>query len=576
MNRHFVFSQPLEEMLREHYLSDDLKKLAAFICPNVPTRKDERVQAIVQTMFADLQGIFSKLDQLAQHAVSETVHTWEGTFQTRMFVNKYGASPWNPAGDGYAREKELLDIFLIRRRIPSDLFKKLQTFVPKPPQDTINYTEHDDILDEGLTIRETAQAALANLKTFLTLATDKEIRVSAKTGKATKATTGKMTGLLYEPDWYDDPEIGSMQSFAWPLLLQGGGLAKVDGSFLQLTPAGRKALKKDLAGGIKTAWQRWEKTTIFDEFSRVTAIKGQQSNRGRTMTTPVKRRPMINTCLKDLQPGQWISVDELVRVLQTKEEYSFEMVNYDWKLYFIDQHYGSLDYCDTWPLLHLRYVLIYLFEYCATLGLVDVAYQEPYGARSEDYSSCWGTDDLEYLSHCDGLQYIRINDLGAFALGHLKEYEAQAIDEDLFFFDGTDLVAGDVGAVSPGVELYLEKIAERSDVNRWRLSIGSLLAAISGGESLTEIKKGLKTLSAETFSKELTQLLTEVEHRSTAFVDVGRTTLIECSPEARKQALTNKKISSYCMPAGEKYLVAVPGKESKLIEALQTAGFILG
>jgi hypothetical protein len=48
--------------------------------------------------------------------------------------------------------------------------------------------------------------------------------------------------------------------------LQGGGLAKADGWFLQLTPAGRKTLKKDFPGGIKTAWQRWEKTKIIDEF----------------------------------------------------------------------------------------------------------------------------------------------------------------------------------------------------------------------------------------------------------------------------------------------------------------------
>lgn len=576
MDHHSINNPTLEIMLDAEYLTADLKQLAALICPSVPSRKGERVQAIVQTLFAELQGIFDTLNPLSQHAVSETVHTWGGTFEFRMFVNKYGYSPWNQTGDKYSREKELLDLFLIRSRMAPDLLKKLKTVAPKPPQDIISYTKNNAVLDEGLTVRETARAALANLATFLNLADDKQIRVSAKTGKATEATVRKMKDLLYEPDWYDDPEIGPMQSFAWPLLLQGGGLAKADGSFLKLTPAGRKALKKDLAGGIQTAWQRWEKTKIIDEFSRVTAIKGQKSNRGRTMTTPVKRRPMINYLLEDLQPGQWISIDELIRLLQTKAEYSFKMVNYDWKLYFLDQHYGHLDYNDTWPLLQLRYVLMYLFEYCATLGLIDVAYQDPRGARSEDYRSCWGADELEYLSHCDGLQYIRINDLGAFAMGHYDEYEAQKSDDDIFSFDGTDMVANDTAAIAPGLELYLEKIGERTEVDRWRLTIGSLLTAINSGESIPEIRMFLEALSAEEFSRELTQLLVEVEHRSTAFVDVGRTTLIECSPEARKQALTNKKISSFCMPAGDKYLVAAPGKELKLIKALESTGFILG
>jgi hypothetical protein len=576
MDHHNMNNQTLEAMLDAEYLTADLKELAALICPKVPSRKYERVQAIVHTIFADLQRIFDKLPLSGQHAVSETVHTWGGIFELRMFVNKYRISPWTQTGDRYDRKKELLNIFLIRGRMPSDLLEKLTTIAPKPPKETISYTENDAVLDEGLTVRETARTALANLATFLTLAADKKIRVSAKTGKATEATVRKMTDLLYEPDWYDDPEIGSMQSFAWPLLLQGGGLAKADGSFLKLTPAGRKALKKDLAGGIQTAWKRWEKTKIIDEFSRVTAIKGQKSSRGRTMTTPVKRRPMINGLLEDLQPGQWISVDELIRLLQTKTEYSFEMVNYDWKLYFLDQHYGNLSYNDTWPLLQLRYVLIYLFEYCATLGLIDVAYQDPRGARSEDYRLCWGADELEYLSHCDGLQYIRINDLGAFTLGHYNEYEAQKSDDDIFTFDGTDLVTGDTTAIQPVLELYLEKIGERTEVDRWRLTIASLLTAITGGESISEIRKTLEALSAEDFSRELTQLFEEVEYRSTAFVNVGQTTLIECSLEARKQALTDKKLSSLCMPAGEKYLVAAPGKELKFIKALKSAGFILG
>lgn len=576
MDHHMTSSPTLETMLNAEYVTAELKELAALLCPNVPSRKDERIQAIVQILFADLQGIFDTLPLLGQHAVSETVHTWNGTFKFRMFVNKYGSSPWSQTEDSYGRKKVLLDLFLIRGQMAADLFKKLKTVVPQPPVDIIHYTENDEIFDEGLTVRETAKGALANLATFLNLTADKQIRISAKTGKATEATVKKLTGLLYEPDFYDDPEIGPMQPFAWPLLLQGGGLAKADGSFLKLTPAGRKALKKDLAGGIQTAWKRWEKTKIIDEFSRVTAIKGQKSNRGRTMTTPVKRRPKINYLLEDLQPGQWISIDELIRLLQTREEYSFAMVNYDWKLYFSEPHYGNLSYNDTWPLLQFRYLLIYLFEYSATLGLIDVAYQDPRGARSEDYSSCWGTDELEYLSHCDGLQYIRLNDLGAFVLGLQEEYAAQKSDDDIFTFDETEMVASNTAAISPGLELYLEKIGERTEVDRWRLTVASLLTALNGGESISEIKKSLGALSAEDFSEELTKLFVEVEHRSTAFVNVGRTTLIECGPEARKQALTNKKLSSLCIPAGDKYLVATPGKELKFIKALEAAGFILG
>ena len=36
---------------------------------------------------------------------------------------------------------------------------------------------------------------------------------------------------------------------------------------------------------------------------------------------------------------------------------------------------------------------------------------------------------------------------------------------------------------------YFEKIAERIEIDRWRLTVSSLLSAINGGESLAEIKK---------------------------------------------------------------------------------------
>jgi hypothetical protein len=69
-----------------------------------------------------------------------------------------------------------------------------------------------------------------------------------------------------------------------------------------------------------------------------------------------------------------------------------------------------------WTLLEGRYTLAVLFEYAATLGLIDIAYTDAAGAR-EDFRENWGTDDLEFLSRYDGLQAIRINALAPMSLG---------------------------------------------------------------------------------------------------------------------------------------------------------------
>jgi len=62
-----------------------------------------------------------------------------------------------------------------------------------------------------------------------------------------------------------------------------------------------------------------------------------------------------------------------------------------------------------------RYALCVLFEYAATLGLIDVAYADPRGAR-DDYRALWGGDELSCLSRYDGLSALRVNELGAAVL----------------------------------------------------------------------------------------------------------------------------------------------------------------
>ncbi|MBU1752162.1 MAG: hypothetical protein KKA73_31160, partial [Chloroflexi bacterium] len=101
-----------------------------------------------------------------------------------------------------------------------------------------------------------------------------------------------------------------------------------------------------------------------------------------------------------------------------------------WHLYIADPNYGSLGYAGygEWPLLQGRYLLAFLFEYAATLGLIDVAYIHPSGARP-DYHDNWGTDDLDCLSRYDGLLYFRLTGLGAWCLGLTAEYTQCPADE---------------------------------------------------------------------------------------------------------------------------------------------------
>lgn len=559
----------LKHALNDVYRVDELKSLARQISKKIPPRKAEIVNHITTILFKDLGKVIATLDTMAINALAEAVHNWNGVFNAEQFRAKYGALPTTKS-TGPRRETHLLYLFFIDGKIPADLMAKLEKKIRAPEPEKLNYGDLEDAPD--LTVRETAHAACMNLNILLTMIAEKKIRVSPKTGRATAATVKKISANLCDGDFYDDDKIAPLQAFAWPLLLQGGGLAAIDGNFLKLTRAGTKALKNDLAGGIKTIWKKWEKTKIIDEYSRVTAVKGQRAAKGRTMTSPVHRRPVINDALRCLEPGRWITVDEMARFM-VSENYTFEMTNYDWKLYFSDPHYGHLDYYDTWPILQLRYLLIYFLEYCATSGLLDVAYTSPYDARTE-FQSCWGADDEPFLSSCDGLMQIRLNDLGSYVLGLSTEYGA--LDAHDFELHDTDILYQGSGTPSPDHSLYLDKIAEQKEAGKWHISLTSLLNAVKAGETLKEIKRYINQITSEKPGQPLETLFKTVENRSTAVVEKGKVTLLECHAEIRKQILTDKKMKSLCLPAGKHHLVILPEKEDPFARALEALGVIIG
>ncbi|UNN04910.1 hypothetical protein [Rhodococcus opacus] len=123
-------------------------------------------------------------------------------------------------------------------------------------------------------IRATEQEASLNLHTVLQLCAAGELRCSEKTRRPSAATVAAVGSQLVHGDFYlHDP----IASFAWPLIIQAGGFAKIEGGRLQLTPKGRTALRRPPAEVIRQLWQRWLTHAVIDEFSRIEQIKGQRA-----------------------------------------------------------------------------------------------------------------------------------------------------------------------------------------------------------------------------------------------------------------------------------------------------------
>jgi hypothetical protein len=82
--------------------------------------------------------------------------------------------------------------------------------------------------------------------------------------------------------------------------------------------------------------------------------------------------------------GRWVKVDDLFRFM-IAAGFDFEVTRQPWDLYISDPHYGSLGHegYHDWEILQGRYTLCLLFEYAATLGMIDVAYVHPAGVRHD-------------------------------------------------------------------------------------------------------------------------------------------------------------------------------------------------
>ncbi|MDF3308309.1 helicase-associated domain-containing protein [Rhodococcus sp. T2V] len=424
-------------------------------------------------------------------------------------------------------------------------------------------------------IRMTEQEAMSNLHTVLNLCAAGELRCSEKTHRPSAATVAAVGSQLAHGDFYlDDP----IASFAWPLIIQAGGLATIVSGRLRLTPKGRTALRRPAAESISQLWRRWLTHAVIDEFSRIEQIKGQRAHN--VLTSARTRRQTVAAALAVCPPGEWIGIDSLFTAMRRKGM-SPNVARSEralWKLYLVDPQYGSLGYdgYHRWEILEGRYTMAVLFEYAGTLGLLDLDYLHPTGARS-DFHANWGGDDLDALSRYDGLQAIRLTALGGYTLGLTDTYQPPADNPPprvLKVLPNLDIVA--TGTLSPGDQLLLSGYAEHTADRVWALSAASLLAAIDGGRHLADLTTFLAARTDHELPGTLRTVIDDVTRRATQLTDHGHARVIECTDAALAALITrDRALRTLCRPIGDRHFAVPVEHEPKFRRALHKLGYAL-
>lgn len=582
----------LAEALHEHRVPE-LKALVRALGKKPEGRKADLVEAVVDHVAGKgLEQTWRSLDELEQAAVAQAVH--EGPrFDDARFLARHGSVP-DVRADGALR------LFLPGKGVmPDDLRERLRAFVPPPAAPRIRGQKADPEQvriearwGDGTTTRPLVQramepTALHDLGAVLRLVDQGTVRITEKSRHPTAASVRAVAEVLLDGDFYAGEaderafgelptEVGPVRAFAWPMLVQAGKLVRRDGRRLKLSGAGRRALEttapEDVVRGL---WDAWLGTGLLDEFSRVSAIRGQSGKGARGMTAVAPRRYAVADALGEMPGAEWVAVDELCRFMRASDM-DFEVTHDPWHLYVADRHYGSLGYAGyhDWGLLQRRYVLAVLFEYAATLGILDVAYTDPSDARP-DFRELWGSDELYFLSRYDGLFHVRLTALGEYALGG-STYEPPVREPAEGFRVLANLEVVGTGEVAPADRLLLDRWCEGGSPRVWRLDRTRAFEAMAEGEAPDTLRRFLEA-ACDPLPDPVKGFFQQLEERGGAVMDEGRARLFECRTEELAALVAGDRTAGgLCVRAGERGLVVGEKDVQRFRAAVHALGYGVG
>ena len=567
----------------DSYLAEEIKKIASLISKKIPTRKAEILSFIAEEMGKEdtVLQYWNCLDELQKAAVSEALYS--PPFDRRKFQLKYGSIPqYTRPHRGSRQAPTYLNLFIFNNRVPKELAPRLRKIVPRPRKDTIQTVS--PIPDTGGRCYETERSALSDIITILHLVGQNTISVSEKTKLPTKTSIKKTEERLEGGDFFPPEEKkskwaqvpGPVKAFAWPVLIQTGGLAGARGTKLELTEAGKEALHDEPEYTIDVLLKKWVPFGSFDEFSRIDTINGQNGKGKRYFSAPESRRRAIMSALREAPVHSWIAVDEFSRYMRAND-FDFTVTSDRWSLYISDKHYGSLGYegFGTWDIIEKRYLLVFLMEYLATLGIIDVYYSDPRECV-KDFTELWGSDDLDFISRYDGLTHFRINDLGAWCLDLASEYSSPLEDTDaaLTVLPNFEVVIHQELIMSE--KLFLERFSRKESDRVYVLEKDAILRAVEQGITTEKITGFLTMKSKKDLPETVSVFFADIRGRANDFHKKGNAIIIEAkNDETAKMIILDPQLKKHCLCAESRFLVVPEEEKTRFIQKMRERGYVI-
>lgn len=583
---------------------DLLKKLIPNISTPIQAKKEDLIRSLVSWVFAkeNLKVLYSKVTKVEQSALQETVHNFSGMFDSCRIQAKYGSCPTLEVSC-WSRDKEtqspLAVLFNKGRSLTKYLLIVLKEIIPLPQKTKIESHEQvptkfvvprrfrDGAEELDLIIHETEQAALADVVSMFRLCEQSLVKVGPVTGNVGSASAIKIRELLHAGDFYTadveakseyDVQMGELgiRSFAWPHILIGGKLAKIENGKLILSRHGIKALQLPPQEVIRLLLAAWLENDLFHEFSRIDMIAGQKAKRNPLYPAPTGRQALAKG-LAQMPTGKWIAISDFFKFLIATGQ-GFDMIKDAWTLYICDREHGSFGYNHvTWDHLNGRFARAFLLEYAATLGLIDVCLTVPWESVT-DHHDLWGADDFGALSRYDGLKYFRLTPLGEWILGIKNSYEITNPKSKTRFKLLPNLeLALTTQTIAPSDKLIVDRFCDQTSDNLWTLSKIKIINLLEQGMLLQEIENQLVALSVDqnlppifhTFFDDLKKKSDQLSKR-------GSYILIECQDAHLALLLANdRELKKFTFLVPERQLIVLNEREEHFRRHVKKLGYFL-
>ncbi len=567
------------------------------------TRKAQFVAAIESQLREQLAGFVARLSEAEKLLLAESAHQGR-LIRPREFAAKFGGPCPMPKGScGYREEVSLLVAVIWFPRyaaegdpeLAEELFEPLRRLLPKPaaPQPSTlatlpKFWPSEQQYQGGEIIRpvhvhEGARIAPAELSRVLRLIQGGKLAIASASRRPTDATTRLIGEALLVPDFALEPpkkEIdrwtelgGPVRAHAWGVLVQQCGWARMHGGALKLTPAGQAMLRGFSPEGFRTGVRAFLGDAEFDELHRINNIRGQSGKARRWISDPGVRKDALQEAMSALPVGDWLTYEEARRMIEATGESWDVLTEAAGVLYFCELRYGVI-YDGAG--LNSQYLRALFLESFATLGLVDVGFVYPHSLWP-DLGDAWGIEDLSFCSRYDGLLYVRINPLGAYALGYTDRFESGVDPGPKLFELRPNLeihLATDV--LNPADRACLELLAVPQDERVWVLDAGRILAHVEAGGALAELRQFLEGNAADGLPDGVRAFLESLDQRIKAFRRARDAVLLEWEDENLARHLAGDAATSeFCYHAGDNRLVVPKERLAAFGRALKKLGFVM-